>query len=58
MDPRKIDQIAEEVGDLSNAADELKDELGDTPHESLNELREGLERASDQLDDLADGEDD
>ena len=58
--PRKIDKLADDLDDLSTAADELKDELkgdlNDAPHQTLEELRDGLDTASDLADELVDDE--
>jgi hypothetical protein len=55
---RKLDNLSENLEDVSYHADKLKDELGDTPNETLDDLRSDLETARDMIDDLADGDGD
>jgi hypothetical protein len=51
---RKLDNLSENLEDLSYEADKLKDELGETPNETLDDLRSDLQTARDSLDDIAD----
>jgi len=53
---RKIEELASNLDDLTVVADELMEELKEkemsTPRERVSELRDGLERATDLVDDI------
>jgi hypothetical protein len=60
---RKIEELASDLDDLSVVADELTEELKEetsTPGEKVkvDELRDGLERARDIVDDIVEDESD
>ena len=58
---RKIEELASDLDDLSVVADELTEELKEetsTPGTKVDELRDGLERARDIVDDIVEDESD
>ena len=48
----KIDEMAEDLDDLSVTMDEIKDEPGDIDEKKLNKVKGALDRATDAVDEI------
>ena len=48
----KIDEMAEDLDDLSVTVDEIKDEPGDIDEKKLNKVKGALDRATDAVDEI------
>jgi hypothetical protein len=48
----KIDEIAEDLDDLSVTVDEIKDDPGDIDEKKLNKVKGALDRATDAVDEI------
>ena len=48
----KIDEMAEDLDDLSVTVDEIKDEPGDIDEKKLNKVKGALDRATDAIDEI------
>jgi hypothetical protein len=53
---RKLDHLSENLEDVFYDADKLKDELGETPNETLEDLRSDVKTAMDVIDDIAESD--
>ena len=49
---RKIDEMAEDLDDLSVTVDEIKDDPGDIDEKKLNKVKGALDRATDAVDEI------
>ena len=48
----RIDEMAEDLDDLSVTVDEIKDEPGDIDEKKLNKVKGALDRATDAIDEI------
>ena len=48
----KIDEMAEDLDDLSVTVDEIKDDPGDIDEKKLNKVKGALDRATDAVDEI------
>ena len=49
---RKIDEMAEDLDDLSVTVDEIKDDPGDIDEKKLKKVKGAIERATDAVDEI------
>ena len=49
---RKIDEMAEDLDDLSVTVDEIKDDPGDIDEKKLEKVKGALDRATDAVDEI------
>lgn len=57
MPPRKLDEVAADLDDLTTDVEELHEQTDDVDTEKLNDVRSALERAKDIIDDIAESDD-